>query len=290
MKFVLPAIDYDYLVGRVDGTINGGTVWLHNICLALRFHGHEADVIPLTDHYEADYIIIQSEWLGMPNVQDFYNRGGKIITLLGHFISHVYPNIGLVRNLSHRMVTMWEGELLEGFDTLFMPHGYSDLLDDGCSISRRGEIVWAGNPYQLRDEGYFAGLDVTLIRGTYPKELFGIYRGANVCPNLHGDFQKGVVSTQPSRIADRPGQMLNERFWNVLGCGGVMVTDFVPQMLKWFTEDELIIGKTKEEFQELVKYYAAHPEEGREKLAQAREKVIKEHTYKERVKVILNNI
>jgi hypothetical protein len=286
MKFKLPVCDHDYSDGKKNGVINGGTVWLDNIAQALRWHGHEAELISLTGEWgDCDYIIVQSEWTGMPN----YNwTDARKIVLLGHFIKHVYPDPHAIN--AHILVTMWEGELLEGFKTFFMPHAYSDLMDDQNSGDRRGDIVWAGNQYQLRDEGWLSGLGVTQIKGTEPKDLFAIYRGANVCPNIHGDFQKNIVSTLPSRIADKPGMMINERFWNVLGCGGTLVTDYIPQMDKFFEEGELLIGKTKEEFQALIKEYNHDRSKGIERLAKAREKVRKHHTYRHRVRDLLKEL
>ena len=291
MKFKLPVCDHDYSEGKRTCIINGGTVWLDNIARALRWHGHEAELIALTGEWgDSDYVIVQSEWLGMPNAWNCKAKGTRIITLLGHFISHVYPKMETVRNLSNYLVTMWEGELLEGFDTFFMPHAYSDLMDDQVSSIRKGDIVWAGNQYQLRDEGWLNGLDITPIKGTEPQELFAIYRGANVCPNIHGDFQKNIVSYQPSKIADKPGMMINERFWNVLGCGGTLVTDYIPQMDRFFEEGELLIGKTKEEFQALVEEYSHDRSKGCERLEKAREKVRKHHTYRHRVRDLLKHL
>lgn len=285
MKIQLPATDFNYSEGEKSGTINGGTVWLDNIAAALKNAGHDAELVPLTANYEGEWIIIQSEWWGMPNVMNYKARGGKICALLGHFIKHVYPDPWEVKNGANQLVTMWTGECAEPFDAHFMAHGYSDLIDEG-KTEYRGDIIWAGNNYQLRDEGWLSGIDVTRIQGTHPKDLFSIYRG-QVCPNIHGDFQKGIVSNEPSRIADKPGQMINERFWNVLGCGGILITDWIPQMEQFFDRNDLIVADTKEEFQKLVNYYKDHKQEGLNKLAKARELVRSQHTYKERVRDLL---
>lgn len=287
MKFVLPATDYDYQEGLKSGVVNGGTVWLDNIAHALRDAGHEAELVPLTANYNGDWVIIQSEWWGMPNVMDFKARGGKICALLGHFIKHVYPDPYAIKRGADLLVTMWTGECTEPFGARFMAHGYSDLMDNGRTTDK-GEIVWVGNTYQLRDEGWLAGVNVTRITGTHPSELFGIYRGAKVCPNIHGDFQKNIVSNVGSKIADKPGTMINERFWNVLGCGGLLITDWTDQMGDYFSKDELIVAENKEHFHQLIDYYKEHKQEGLDKLAGAREKVRQHHTYRNRVADLLS--
>lgn len=285
MRILLPVHDYDYKEGLESGTINGGTIWLDNIAHALRDAGHEAELISLNDSWEADAIIIQSEWTGVPSYLEF--KGKKVI-LLGHFIGGVYPD-PRATNADH-LITMWKGELLDGFKNVhYIPHAYSDLTDKG-NVINRGDIIWAGNPYKLRKLDWLDGLPLSSVSGILPHDLLAMYRGANVCPNIHGGFQLGEVSDDPSRIADKPGYMINERFWNVIGCGGVLVTDYNPQILDYFKEDEIIMCKTKEEFHDKVHYYNKHKEEGIRFYGRARERIRKEHTYKERVREILNII
>jgi len=84
--------------------------------------------------------------------------------------------------------------------------------------------------------------------------------------------------------------MINERFWNVLGAGGLLVTDWTPQMGKFFNKEDLIIGEDIDDFKAKVKYYSEHKQEGLDKLKKVRDIIRKEHTYKERVKVILEKL
>ena len=265
---------------------------MNNIACALRACGHEAELINLTDDYQGcDWLIIQSEWADMddnakmPNYRDFKRGGGKSIVLLGHFIKHVYPDPKNVQ--ADVLVTVWSGECVSDFpEAKFFPHGYSEE-NDLEGVTNLGDVVWAGNSYPLRKEDWFSGLEITRISGILPRNLPAIYRGANVAVSLHGDFQKNIVSNEPSRIADKPGTMINERFWQLLGCGALMVTDWTPQMERFFSKDDLIVGETKEEFQELVKYYSVHREEGLNKLAKARELVRENHSYRHRCERLL---
>jgi len=287
MKFYLPCSDHNYKDINGNTFINGGTVWLDNIARALRHHGHDAELIPLTgDWNSADAVILQSEWSGMPNWHEFK---GKKICMLGHFCSHVYPDPKQAG--ADLYFSTWSGDVIKNFPhkVHFMPHAYSDLMDDGKSFNGI-EIPFAGNTYPLRGESWIDGIGVEMIKSTHPEKMFGIYRGAKVCPNIHGPFQKNIVSTLPSRIANEEGTMINERFWNVLGADGVLVTDWTPQMAEFFDKEDLIIGENKEDFQEKIKYYSKHKQEGLDKLKKVREKIKKEHTYKERVKIILENL
>ena len=285
MRFLLPCSDHNYRDVNGNFFCNGGTVWLDNIARALRNEGHEAEVIPLTgDWNSADAVILQSEWTGMPNWHEFK---GKKICMLGHFCSHVYPNP--VEAGADLYFTTWSGEVIENFpkEVHFVPHGYSDLMDDG-KVSNLYDIPFAGNTYPLRGESWIEGVD--MVKQVEPQDMFAIYRGGKVCPNIHGPFQKNIVSTLPSRISDIPGTMINERFWNVLGAGGLLVTDWTPQMGKFFNKEDLIIGEDIDDFKAKVKYYSEHKQEGLDKLKKVRDIIRKEHTYKERVKVILEKL
>lgn len=286
MKFQLVAPDHDYSTAmQVHGGVNGGTVWLDNIARALCWLGHEAEMVSINYPLTADYVIVQSEVIGYGTLKEYKHNGGKIICLLGHFnpAHRKYPHIDTVKMLSHIMVTPWEGELLLGEEYPLFPHAYSDLMDDKISIDRRGSVIFSGNSYPLRDESWFDTLNVTRIYKTFPWDLPAVYRGADVCLNIHGGFQKNIVSCEMSRISDKKGMMINERFWNVLGSGGLLICDWIPQMGRWFDRDELIVAETKEEFKELVKYYLEHKQEGLDRLAVAREKVRFMHTYRKRV-------
>lgn len=284
MKIILPAYDHNFKDGLVSGVMNGGTVWLHNICDGLKANGIDAEVIDLySKNWEADVVIIQSEWTGLDEYRKF---NGKKVVLLGHFIKGVYPDPhNMLEDLA---VTVWSGEILDGFRHKFLPHAFNDQLAD-CGDMNRGEMVWCGNSYALRDEGWLTGLPVTQVKGVFTAQLSSIYKG-KVCPNIQGDFQQGIVSNDPSTIADKPGFMLNERFWHTIGAGGVLIQQYNPQILEFFDEDEIIMAKSKEEFQAKCRYYLEHRDEGIKFYERARAKVFKHHTYKNRAKTLIDLI
>lgn len=289
MKFQLVTPDHDYSSAFASGCVNGGTTWLHNIADAIRFYDHEAEIRPINQGLSADYVIVQSEAMMHTSHLGEYAKKGKVICLLGHFEAGPYAPLSSVKEWSKFIFTPWEGECLTGTDHHLFPHAYNDLHDERKSI-KRGSIIFDGNSYSLRSEEWFKGLDITRIYGTLPKEMLNLYRGADVCLNLHGDFQKNKVVEAPNRLSGFPGMMINERFWNVLGAGGLLITDWVDQMGRWFDKSELIFASSKEEYQELVTYYVKHKAEGLYKLRTAIEKVRKHHTYKDRVQLMLKTV
>lgn len=290
MKFQLPAPDHEYESAMISGGVNGGTVWLDNIAQALRWHGHEAEMVNVNKELDADFVIVQSEVIKWHPCREFSQKGGKIICLLSHFTGghYHYAPVPKIMEWSKYIVSTWEGEVLDCVNqkALLFPHAYGDLMDTG-KINRRGSVVFAGNTYPLRKENWLEGIDVTRIYGTLPQDMPSIYRGADVCLNFHGDFQKNIISNESSRVSDKAGMMINERFWNILGSGGLLITDWVPQMERWFRKEELIVAENPKEMRELTEYYKIHVKEGLDKLSVARKRVQKEHTYKERVKDLL---
>jgi hypothetical protein len=67
-----------------------------------------------------------------------------------------------------------------------------------------------------------------------------LYRQARISPTIN----------EPH--VERMGIDQNERVFKVLGSGGFTITDAVPGYRNWFTEDELLVPTTVEEFHELV--------------------------------------
>ena len=271
---------YNYQLSS-DLIIDGGSVWLNNLAQAFTKLGHDCSLASLDSEIEADLLICQSEWSETLAWSSFK---GKKICLLGHFIKAAYPDPKEIK--ADLILTVWRGELLlEGFKTEFVPHAFNDCQE--TIKENKTEIIWLGNTYNLRKEDWLEGLEVKRLSGVHPDKLNQLYCG-NVIPNIHAPCQMGEISTDPSAFADKSGTMLNERFWQAIGAGGILIQQYHPQVLDFFQEDEIIMCKTKQEFQEKCQYYKEHPEEGIKFYQRAREKVLKEHTYIHRAKHIIH--
>lgn len=101
MKFQLATPDFTYEASQRTGCVNGGTVWLDNIARSLRYLGEEAENVSLyTGDYEADFVIIQSEFIDNQKIVKYKQEGGKVICLLSHFDCPHYPTMRRVNELS----------------------------------------------------------------------------------------------------------------------------------------------------------------------------------------------
>ena len=103
-----------------------------------------------------------------------------------------------------------------------------------------------------------------------------IYKSSKVCVNLHEDYQK------------ESGGDCNERAFKIPAYGGFQISDDVACLRKYFKDgEEIIIAKDKNDWYEKVEYYINNPEE-RAKIARAGyDRVLRDHTYHNRVSEII---
>ena len=83
-------------------------------------------------------------------------------------------------------------------------------------------------------------------------------------------------------------EAVNQRVFDVPACGAFLLTDHQSAIEELFdVGKEVITYKDKEEIPELVKYYLNHGDERKKIAASARDRVLREHTYKHRVRKII---
>lgn len=103
-----------------------------------------------------------------------------------------------------------------------------------------------------------------------------IYKSTKVCINIH---EKNQVLC---------GGDCNERAFKIPAYGGFQISDNVECLRKYFREDEeIVIAKDKDDWFSKIDYYMNHPDE-REKIIKAGQvRVLKDHTYHNRVEALL---
>jgi len=291
MRFCFIAQDVTF--SGAPGFINGATVTFWHLTHTLEGMGHKAVLhelgIPLP---ESDVYVIQSEWYEKhkDELKEKQLQGRKVVVWLGHFKGGVYFDPTKIE--ADVFYTTWTGPIVDewkkktGKQLHFIPHAYCTFCDSGESVPAP-KILWIGNTYALREESWLKGIDVVGMKNIHPKRISDLYRGAMVCPNIHGDFQKGAVSNDPSSISDDPGMALNERFFQIIGSGGFMVCDYNPHMYDFFDESELVTGITKEEFQEKVQYFISNHMKRHAFIKKWVGKIRESHTYEHRLKNLI---
>lgn len=293
MRIHLIAQDPLFESGLQSGIVNGGTAWFHHLCEAFKHHGHDAVMVDYEAPIgEADLYIIQSEWYAHASHPSEFaqarKRGAKVVVVLGHFIGgNYFPPEQIEADL---FVTTWQGPLVKDFEERtgkklhYWPHASGD---DRGGVEFSGEIVFSGNTYALRDESVLNGIEVTQLKGIHPALLPAFYRGARICLNFHGAFQKGLVSRDPSAIAHLPGFALNERTFQVVGAGGFMLCEEHPILHQIFEENEVATFSDAADLRKKIDHFLAHPAEAQRIMMAGRRKIYEKHRYGHRVEQLL---
>ena len=102
-----------------------------------------------------------------------------------------------------------------------------------------------------------------------------IYSSAKISVNIHEDYQR------------RFGGDVNERFFKILACKGFQITDHVNWIDKYFDSNEIVCAKTKEEWFGKIDHFLDNPEKRKKIAKNGCNKVLKHHTYHNRVNQIL---
>lgn len=130
-------------------------------------------------------------------------------------------------------------------------------------------------------------------------KIFGnsVWPQSQYLGNLREDYVKDLfVSTKVNLNVHEPhsqifGYDVNERIFKVLCAGGFLVSDYVESIAKnYFPNGEVVMGKTPQEFQELVRYYLENPERCRNIRETGQQTVLHNYTYFHQVQRMFNQI
>jgi hypothetical protein len=95
-------------------------------------------------------------------------------------------------------------------------------------------------------------------------------------PNVHMELSRKV-----------PGMPPNMRTFQSIAGGGLVVSDHVAALRSYFSEDEIPMGDTPEDYVEKIDYFMDHPEQRFEYWTRAYGRVTREHTYVHRAGKLL---
>ncbi|MCC7202943.1 MAG: glycosyltransferase [Nitrospirae bacterium] len=87
------------------------------------------------------------------------------------------------------------------------------------------------------------------------------------------------------------GRAVNQRVFDVPACGAFLLTDDQDALRDLFdTGKEVITYKDKEEIPDLLKFYLKNPQERMRIAERGRERVVREHTYVHRIKMLTDSM
>ncbi len=165
-----------------------------------------------------------------------------------------------------------------GSDVSFMGAGYPNRHSLLAKLTEFDLKIWGTgwnenkilNPFVQKD-----GQRVDI------EETMKIYKFSKININLHSSMNYSPTIEN--------GDFVNPRTFEILACGGFQLVDdrkYLPEMFE--DGKDLVVFHSEEDLKEKIKYYLNHPEE-REKIAKTgQSKVLKNYTYSNRMKTLLN--
>jgi len=110
------------------------------------------------------------------------------------------------------------------------------------------------------------------------KMISDFYTSSKISPNIHLEGQQ------------KEGVDLNERTFKIPCAGGFEICDWNKALRKHFTKNEIVMAENKKDWFEKIDYFMQPENEDERKriILRGQKKVLREHTYHNRVKKILN--
>lgn len=113
-----------------------------------------------------------------------------------------------------------------------------------------------------------------------PQEAVRIYNASAVNLNLHSSVRRHELVSQ--------GDFVNPRTFELAACRAFQLVDRRSLMPELFAEDELAVFDSPQELLEKVAYYLARPEERQAIAQKGQARVLRDHTYTQRMQTLLN--
>lgn len=102
-----------------------------------------------------------------------------------------------------------------------------------------------------------------------------VYSSSTISLNIHENHQR------------LNGKDFNERTFKIIASGGFEICDNVKVLRRYFTEKELVIAQNTKDWFHMIEYYIKHPDKRIPIIKAGIKKILKEHTYINRVKQII---
>lgn len=164
-----------------------------------------------------------------------------------------------------------------GSDVSFMGAGYPNRRMAFRQLLNFDLKIW-GNEWDgdtvLSSYNQLEGRRVT------SEECIKIFNAAHVNINLHSSVQAKELVTY--------GDFVNPRTFELAACGAFQLVDRRQLMQDCFAENEMACFSSMAELKECISYFLEHDEERQAFAERARARILKEHTYEQRMKSLLD--
>lgn len=120
-----------------------------------------------------------------------------------------------------------------------------------------------------------------------PSVVADFYNGAKIVLNTHRPFNLRQNQNKLGII----GKSINNRTFDIAACSSFQLIEFKEDLLKYFLEDEEMVSfKSNQELVQKIDFYLKFEEERQLIADNAKNRVLKEHTFEHRLKKMLDLI
>lgn len=163
-----------------------------------------------------------------------------------------------------------------GAELSFMGAGYPNRRAAFRHLIRHGLKIW-GTEW----EGDAELEPFVQMRGQRinTEDAVKIFNAATINLNLHS-------SVNPKELVSG-GDFVNPRTFEIASCGAFQLADSRALMPELFAEDDLAVFSSLPELEEKIAYFAGHAEERAAFAARGRKRVLADHTYAARMRLLL---
>ncbi len=112
-----------------------------------------------------------------------------------------------------------------------------------------------------------------------PEDCVKIFNATRINLNLHSSIQADELVSH--------GDFVNPRTFELASCGAFQLVDNRSLLGEAFAPDELATFNSMEELIKQIDYFVANPEEGKAIADKAQARVLKDHTYQQRMRTLL---
>ena len=163
-----------------------------------------------------------------------------------------------------------------GSEISFMGAGYPNRRVAFRELVSRDFKIW-GNEW----DGDHVLAPLLQLKGARvtPEECVKIFNATRINLNLHSSVQVDKLVTG--------GDFVNPRTFELAACGAFQLVDERSLMAESFAEDELATFTSMKELIEKIDYFSNNPTERDQYSIKARERVLRDHTYAHRMRMLL---
>ena len=178
----------------------------------------------------------------------------------------------------HKPLALTAAEQREyGSDIAFLGAGYPNRRLAFRPLAGRDFKIWGSD---WEGENLLARNIQRKGRRIGEEESVKIYNAARVNLNLHSSVSAGELVSH--------GDFVNPRTFELAAMGAFQLVDRRSLMDELFGPDELATFDSPEEFYQKIDYFLANPAEREAYARRARERVLAEHTYQQRMTTLLS--